>query len=67
MVQIISTPMCHTYLESPGHALRHGGTLDGPYYWKNLSNSHIRFSCFLCLMGFQHDDRNSDEACLKHC
>ena len=29
MVQIISTPMCHTYLESPGHALRHGGTLDG--------------------------------------
>ena len=29
MVPIISTPMCHTYLESPGHALRHGGTLDG--------------------------------------
>ena len=48
MVQIISTPMCHTYLESPGHAVRHGGTLDGSYYWEILSNS--RFS-FICLWG----------------
>ena len=30
--QIISSPMCHTFLENPRHALRPGATLDGSYY-----------------------------------
>ena len=64
MGQIIPTPMCHAYLESPGHALWHGGTLDGSYYWKILSNSRFSFSCFPCFLGFQQ--RAPDVACIKH-
>ena len=51
MEQIISTPMCHIFLGSPGHALRHGATMYGSYYWIGFWLIHVLVSVFFLLFG----------------
>merc|ERR1712016_566756 len=37
----LSTPLCHTYSEPPGHELSPGGTQNIPYQFKNFSKSRF--------------------------
>ena len=48
----LSTPLCHTYSEPPGHELSPGGTQNIPYLFKNLSKSRLSdpfFGLFLVI------------------
>ena len=47
----LSTPLCHTYSEPPGHELSPGGTQNIPYIFKNLSKSQLSDPFFWIFLG----------------